>query len=114
RVLDDMARALYREWFVELRCHGALPNEAACPPSVVRVGEAFRTVLGGTPSRANPLFWANGSVPWINSGKVNELRIISPSELITEAALERSAAKLMPRRTTVVAITGATLGQVSY
>ena len=38
--------------------------------------------------------------------------ITAPSELITELALERSAAKLMPKGTTVLAITGATLGQV--
>jgi type I restriction enzyme S subunit len=59
-------------------------------------------------------YWQNGTVPWINSGKVNELRIIKPSELITELALEKSAAKMMPCGTTVIAITGATLGQVSY
>jgi type I restriction enzyme S subunit len=71
-------------------------------------------VLGGTPSRTKAEFWTDGTVPWINSGKVNELRIIEPSEYITELAVEKSAAKLMPRGTTVLAITGATLGQVSY
>ena len=41
------------------------------------------------------------------------LRVIAPSEYITEQALTSSAAKLMPRGTTILAITGATLGQVS-
>jgi type I restriction enzyme S subunit len=81
---------------------------------VTKVGSVFKTLLGGTPSRAKAEYWQNGTVPWINSGKVNELRIIEPSELITELALERSAAKMMPCGTTVIAITGATLGQVSY
>jgi type I restriction enzyme S subunit len=71
-------------------------------------------VLGGTPSRAKPEYWENGTIAWINSGKVNDLRITEPSELITELALQKSAAKLMPKGTTVLAITGATLGQVSY
>ncbi len=143
RLLEAMARALYREWFVHFR----IPSEAlakegrfpdfAKPPSgrpghekhqcvaspvgdiaqgweVKKFGDTFKTVLGGTPSRAKPEFWEDGTIPWINSGKVNDLRITAPSELITELALERSAAKVMPKGTTVLAITGATLGQVSY
>lgn len=77
------------------------------------LGKVATTVLGGTPSRDNLDFWTEGTVPWLNSGKANEDRIIQPSEYITEAALERSAAKLMPAGATVIAITGATLGQVS-
>lgn len=77
------------------------------------LGEMATTVLGGTPSRDNVGYWTNGTVPWLNSGKANEDRIIEPSELITEEALARSAAKLMPTGTTLVAITGATLGQVA-
>jgi type I restriction enzyme S subunit len=42
------------------------------------------------------------------------LRITEASERITPLALEKSAAKLMPKGTTVLAITGATLGQISY
>jgi len=52
-------------------------------------------------------------VPWINSGEVNKFRITEPTEYISELGFERSAAKLLPHRTTVLAITGATLGQVS-
>ncbi|MGP9837192.1 restriction endonuclease subunit S [Arthrobacter sp. 179] len=71
------------------------------------------TVLGGTPSRAKPEYWSNGTVPWLNSGKANEDRIVEPSALITADALARSAAKLMPVATTLIAITGATLGKVA-
>lgn len=77
------------------------------------LGRFATTVLGGTPSRDNLEFWSEGTVPWLNSGKANEDRIIQPSEYITEAALQRSAAKLMPEGATVIAITGATLGQVA-
>lgn len=122
RSLDRMVRVLYREWFVELRYPGHLGVSLVDSPlgkiprswRVSEVGSEFRTVLGGTPSRARSDYWTEGTIPWINSGKVNEIRIISESELITERALSESAAKLMPRRTTVLAITGATLGQVSY
>ncbi|MEO5314483.1 restriction endonuclease subunit S [Pseudarthrobacter sp. CC12] len=77
------------------------------------LGEVATTVLGGTPSRDNESFWTGGTVPWLNSGKANEDRITQPSAYITEEALRRSAAKMMPEGTTVIAITGATLGQVS-
>jgi type I restriction enzyme S subunit len=122
RILETMARALYREWFVHFRfpgheAHPRVPSPLGHIPKgweVKRIGDVFQTVLGGTPSRAKPEFWEGGTVPWINSGKVNDLRITEASELITPLALEKSAAKLMPKGTTVLAITGATLGQVSY
>ena len=69
-------------------------------------------VLGGTPSRTKPEYW-KGTIPWINSGEINNFRIIKPSETITELGLTKSATKLLPLKTTVIAITGATLGQVS-
>ena len=49
--------------------------------------------LGGTPSRAVENFWQNGTIPWINSGKLNNLRITDQSEFITKEALEKSATK---------------------
>lgn len=76
------------------------------------LGSLATTVLGGTPSRARPEFWS-GTIPWLNSGKANETRILQPSEFITEQGLQQSATKLMPVRSTVIAITGATLGQVA-
>lgn len=79
---------------------------------VVKLSDLSEVVLGGTPSRKVPEYW-NGTIPWINSGKVNEFRITKPSELITTLGLENSSTKLMPKGTTVIAITGATLGQVS-
>lgn len=80
---------------------------------VYKIGDELKTVLGGTPARKNAIFWTNGTVPWINSGKVNEFRIIQPSEYITRDAVKKSATELLPKRTTLIAITGATLGQVS-
>jgi type I restriction enzyme S subunit len=121
KILEAMARALYREWFVHFRFPGnesvpRVPSPLGDIPQgwkVKRIGDCFQTVLGGTPSRSKPEFWKGGTIPWINSGKVNDLRITEASEFITPLALQRSAAKLMPKGTTVLAITGATLGQVS-
>lgn len=70
-------------------------------------------VLGGTPSRVKKSYWDNGTIPWINSGKINDFRITTASEYITQDGYDHSATKMMPKRTTLVAITGATLGAVS-
>lgn len=121
-VLEEVAERIYREWFTELRYpdhNGAelVPSELGSIPSdweVISLGSKYSIVLGGTPSRKRPEYWTDGTVPWINSGRVNDLRIIEPTEMITETALQSSNARLMPRRSTVVAITGATLGQVSF
>lgn len=76
------------------------------------VKEIAKCVLGGTPSRAKKEYWG-GDINWINSGEINKFRIIEPSEKITELGLNKSATTLLPKKTTVLAITGATLGQVS-
>lgn len=120
-VLEEMARRLFDEWFVRFRFPGyekTVMVEAGSDlvPSdwgIKTIGGTFHTVLGGTPSRKKSDYWQSGDVPWINSGKANELRIANPSEQITKDALEKSAAKMMPAGAVVVAITGATLGQHS-
>ena len=118
KLLEEAAQRLYTEWFVDLRFPGYenTPITDGVPQGwkVIEIGTAFKTLLGGTPSREKAEYWENGTVPWINSGKVNELRVVEPSEYITDIALDRSATKLLPKHTTLVAITGATLGQVSY
>ncbi len=101
--LEAMAETLFRQWFVE-----EAPEDWVRKP----IGEVLTTVLGGTPSTTKPEFW-NGSVPWINSGEINKFRILEATKFISELGLKKSNAKLLPIGTTVVAITGATLGQVS-
>ena len=77
-----------------------------------KLGDVFKCLLGGTPNTSKSEFW-DGNVNWINSGEVNNLRICKPSKMITELGMAKSATKLLPKGTTVLAITGATLGQIS-
>ena len=107
--LEQQAQALFKSWFVDFEPWGGkMPEDWR----IVKLGEVCRCELGGTPSRNKPEYWS-GDIPWINSGSVNLFRIIKPTEKITELGLRKSATKLLPAKTTVVAITGATLGQVS-
>lgn len=78
----------------------------------VAIGSVADCKLGGTPSRAKPEYW-NGDINWINSGSINSFRITEPSELITKEGFRHTSTYILPQGTTVLAITGATLGQVS-
>lgn len=107
--LEQQAQTIFKHWFVDFE-----PFDGKVPGTwrSEKLGDVCNCVLGGTPSRAKPEYW-NGTIPWINSGEVNNFRIIKPSETITDLGLSKSATKLLPAKTTVIAITGATLGQVS-
>ena len=117
KILEQIAQSIFKSWFVDFDGVKEFDDsELGRIPKgwiVSTIGEKLEVILGGTPSRNNESYWENGIIPWINSSKVNEFRITSPSELITEEGLKKSATQLIPKRTTVLAITGATLGQVS-
>ncbi|MDU7384757.1 MAG: restriction endonuclease subunit S [Finegoldia magna] len=116
--LESQAQAIFKSWFVDFEPFqdgDFVESELGMIPKgweVKELGEVADCKLGGTPSRKKREFW-NGDIPWVNSGEVNKDRIIEPSEYITEDGLKNSATKLLKRKTTLVAITGATLGQVS-
>ena len=61
---------------------------------------------GGTPSKNIERYWENGTIPWINSGAVNQVVIQQPSEYITEEAFENSSAKWIPKNSIVMALAG--------
>ena len=117
KLLEEAAQRLYKEWFVNLHFPGYENTKIVdgVPEGWEKetIGNTFNTVLGGTPSRKKTSYW-NGNIAWINSGEINKIRIVQPSEYISKDGLEHSATKPLPIHTTVLAITGATLGQVSY
>lgn len=116
--LDELCHLIFKYYFIDFIPFSKdefIDSEIGEIPinwDVTTVGNILDCKLGGTPSRSNESYWG-GDIAWINSGKVNEFRIIEPSEYITEEGLKKSATKLLPAKTTVIAITGATLGQIS-
>lgn len=68
---------------------------------------------GSTPKRSEDSFWENGDIPWLTSGEVRTDLITKTSQFITEAGLKNSSAKLNPPGATVVAMYGATAGEVA-
>ena len=116
--LEEMAQTIFKNWFVDFepfKDGQFVDSELGMIPEgwkVGTLGDFCKCLLGGTPSRSKEEYW-NGDVNWINSSEINKFRILEASEKITELGLSKSATKLLPKKTTVLAITGATLGQVS-
>ncbi|WP_081662806.1 restriction endonuclease subunit S [Thermithiobacillus tepidarius DSM 3134] len=57
---------------------------------------------GGTPSKAKPEFWTNGTIPWVSPKDVKTERITDSEDHITKAAVDESTAKLIPAGSVLV------------
>ncbi len=71
---------------------------------------------GGTPSKDNQAYWQEGTIPWLNSGSVNQGTITEPSTYITELGLKESSAKWIPEGAIIIALAGQgkTKGTAAY
>jgi type I restriction enzyme S subunit len=56
----------------------------------------LRSFSGGTPSTKRPDYW-NGGVPWITSAYIAGLYVLKGAKSITQAGLDHSASRLVPR-----------------
>jgi type I restriction enzyme S subunit len=118
-VLEEMARLLYREWFVHFRFPGheqvtMVDSELGPVPEgweMVTVGDLYRTSSGGTPSRkVNEYF--GGSIDWVKTRELRDSFTFETEEKITELGLQKSSAKLFPANTVIMAMYGATIGML--
>lgn len=70
-----------------------------CPDGVPLVPlKSVGTWFGGsTPSKGNPAFWTNGTIPWLTPKDMAGPSIKSTEDFVTDLALERSALRLIPQ-----------------
>ena len=121
RLLEAMARALYREWFVHFRFPGHEKHPRVASPlgdipqgwEVTTFGELYTTGSGGTPSRACPEYFEDGTIDWVKSQELLDGFVLSTEERITERALKESSAKLFPANAVLIALYGATIGKLA-
>ena len=128
--LESMAKIIYDYWFVQFdfpdkngkpyKTSGGkmvwneeLRREIPVGWAVKKIKDLADTGSGGTPLSTNKEFYENGNIPWINSGEVNPSFIIYSKKFITEEGLNNSSAKIFPKDTILMAMYGATAGQVS-
>ena len=77
----------------------------------VRLGDVCNIVSGGTPSRSKTEYWQDGTIPWIKIGNIKGKYVFEADEYITQAGMDSSSAKMLPKGTILYTIF-ATLGEV--
>lgn len=123
KILDEMVRSLYREWFVNFRFPGHEKTKLVKSPlgevpegwRVQLVEDTFEIVGGGTPSKENPEFWEDGNITWYTPSDLTAARTMfveTSSSSITRSGLARSSAHLFPARS-VMMTSRATIGVVA-
>ncbi len=107
--MEAIAQAIFKSWFVDAIRDGL--------PEGWRIGTmrecCERIENGGTPRRNVEEYWFPQEIPWLTSGEVRQRIIIETQNFISKKGFENSSAKLWPVGTTVVALYGATAGQVT-
>ncbi len=137
--LEATARAIFKSWFVDFdpvhsKSRGEHPlgmdaaraalfpdsfeeSELGPIPAGWGIGDlkdcCEKVENGGTPKRSEPSFWEPPTVPWLTSGEVRQQIIISTDGFISVSGLANSSAKLWDIGTIVIALYGATAGQVT-
>lgn len=79
-----------------------------------KISELTTVVTGGTPSTAVAGYWDNGNIPWLQSGCCQNCDVNSTEKYITQAGYDNSSARMMPKDTVMIALTGATAGKIGY
>jgi type I restriction enzyme S subunit len=122
KILEAMARALYREWFVHFRFpgHESIPRVPS-PLGDIPQGWAVRTLAelcsrmesGGTPKRGNSEYWEGGEIDWYKTGELWDGFLFGSQEKITALGQRQSTARLFDPGTILMAIYGSpTVGRM--
>jgi len=79
---------------------------------VKKLGEVTESFSGGTPNTSIDIYY-NGDISFITSGELNQQRIKSTENTITQLGLDNSSAKLVNENSLLIAMYGATAGVVA-
>lgn len=137
--LEAIAQALFKSWFVDFdavhaKQQGGAPEgmdaqtAAMFPDSfeeselgMVPKGwgattffETIQIIGGGTPKTSNPEFWG-GDIPWysvVDAPNASDTFVVDTEKKITEAGLNGSSTKLLPKWTTIISARG-TVGKLA-
>ena len=123
RILESMAHALYREWFVHFRFpgHEGLPRVASPLGDIPKgwevrlVADTFEISGGGTPSRKEKRYWDGGKIQWFSPSDLTgagTMFMDDSSDHITELGMAESSARLFPARS-VMLTSRATIGAIA-
>lgn len=139
RTLEDIARAIFKSWFVDFdpvrskasgqKPPGLKPEIAALFPNAFedsKLGEIPKgwevksftndidVIGGGTPKTSNPAYW-DGNIPWFSvadTPATGEVFVISTEKTITQEGLNNSSTRILPFGTTIISARG-TVGNLA-
>lgn len=135
--LEETAQAIYKQWFVDFEFPSPLTPEGGkkgykssggrmvwCEELEKEIPEGWEVVPikdfceemknGATPSRDNLEYWNSNDIPWIKTGEVSNNILLDAEEYISELGHKNSSTKLLPINTVLMAMYGATAGQVAF
>ena len=98
QTLDDLIKARFVEMFGKPESDEKYPQ--------IAIKDFTDVISGGTPDRKNNEYWENGTVPWVKTTELQNTRINTVEECITEKGLNESAAKVVPEDTVLIAMYG--------
>ena len=114
RILEEMAQAIYREWFVNFRFPG-YEGVRMVESSLGRIPERWEVcyftdyidvLSGGTPKTSNPEYWGD-EIPWFTPQDLNgNFYILDTVRKITNLGLSKCNSKLYPRDTVFITARG--------
>ena len=117
-ILEEMARNLYREWFVHFRFPGhegvaMRETEMGLVPEgwqVVRYTDMVDVLSGGTPKTSISEYW-DGNIPWFTPrDRPDSFYVLDTAKKITELGLSKCNSQLYPSSTVFITARG-TVGE---
>ena len=106
KLLEEAARRLYKEWFVDLRFPGHENTKIAdgVPEGwrVASIADICDTVGGGTPSTKIQSYYERGDILWVTPTDITRnfsLALLDTEKKITPEGLKNSSAKMLPAET---------------
>ncbi|HLD10324.1 MAG TPA: restriction endonuclease subunit S [Methylophilaceae bacterium] len=72
----------------------------------VKVGNIGSVGTGITPLKGRSDFYANGNIPWVTSGALNNNFVTEASDYVTDLALKETNLRIYPKHTLLIALYG--------
>ena len=78
----------------------------------VKLGDVGKWQSGTTPSKSNSSYYKDGTIPWLNTGDLNDGIICEIPKKVTEKALAETSLRLNEAGSVCIAMYGATIGKI--
>ena len=116
-ILAEVARLLYREWFVHFRFPGhevveLVDSDFGPVPeawAITTLGDGARWLSGGTPDTREPAYWG-GEVPWITSGSLTSFLLDDSDRTLTQVGVNQGS-RMAARHATMFVVRGMSLAK---